>query len=88
MKFQKGYERTTYIEKILPSIGSNTIKVFSGLRRVGKSYLLKQIIQKLLQGGIPIHSMFYLHLEDERLIHFDVDALRSIFEFYRSHHYQ
>jgi len=36
-----------YINKIIPYIGKNVIKVLVGQRRVGKSFLLQQIIEKI-----------------------------------------
>lgn len=41
--------RNSYIEKIQPYIGKEVIKVFTGQRRVGKSYLLYQLIDKIEQ---------------------------------------
>jgi len=37
--------RSSYMDRIAPFIGQNVIKVLTGQRRVGKSYLLFQIIQ-------------------------------------------
>lgn len=39
--------RMHYINRVKPFIGKNIIKVFTGQRRVGKSYLLFQIMQHL-----------------------------------------
>ena len=36
--------RNTYLDRVRPFIGKNIIKVFTGQRRVGKSYLLFQIM--------------------------------------------
>lgn len=40
-------QRPAYIEKIKPHIGNKLIKVLTGMRRVGKSYLLKLIIEEI-----------------------------------------
>lgn len=40
-------KRHEYLARIIPFIGKNVIKVFTGQRRVGKSYILFQIIQHL-----------------------------------------
>lgn len=59
--------RKTYIDKVLPFIGTNLIKVFTGQRRVGKSYLLKMLIEHL-----KVHdknaNIIYI---DKELIDFD-----------------
>lgn len=39
------YSRQIYLDKILPFIDKQLIKVFTGQRRVGKSYLMLQIIE-------------------------------------------
>lgn len=41
--------------------------VFVGIRRAGKSFLLYQRMQQLLQEGIGWDSMVYVNFEDERL---------------------
>jgi predicted AAA+ superfamily ATPase len=42
-------KRSTYLDKIKPFIGQQIIKVLTGQRRVGKSYLLYQLIQLVLE---------------------------------------
>jgi hypothetical protein len=44
---RKYIKRDGYIEKIKPFIGKDLIKVLTGQRRVGKSYLLYQIIDEI-----------------------------------------
>ena len=41
--------REKYLNKTLPFVGKQLIKVFTGQRRVGKSYVLKQTIQHIKQ---------------------------------------
>jgi uncharacterized protein len=41
--------RPTYLERVKPFIGKSLIKVFTGQRRVGKSYLLFQVMQFIQQ---------------------------------------
>ena len=40
--------RQYYTDLIAPFIGKNIIKVLTGQRRVGKSYILKQLSQHIL----------------------------------------
>jgi len=59
-----GLIRKTYIEKINSFIGNKLIKVLVGQRRVGKSYLLRQIIKELIEDkGINPKNIFYLNKE-------------------------
>ncbi|MDD4151260.1 MAG: ATP-binding protein [Candidatus Gracilibacteria bacterium] len=88
-RVNNGYIRNDYITKIILSIGSNTIKVLSGVRRVGKSYILKQTIDHLIkEKNININNIFYIHLEDERLNNISINQLREIWEEYKSYYYK
>lgn len=55
--------RDTYLEQVKPFIGKNIIKVFTGQRRVGKSYLLYQLI-RLIGQQEPEAAMIYINKED------------------------
>ncbi len=55
--------RPAYLERVKPFIGKNIIKVLTGQRRVGKSYLLYQIIQLILEQK-PTASILYINKED------------------------
>jgi hypothetical protein len=46
----------------MPFVGQNLIKVFTGQRRVGKSYLLYQLINELQEQGI--FSIIYINKEN------------------------
>ena len=55
--------RTHYLDKVMPFIGKNILKVFTGQRRVGKSYLLFQLIA-FLQKQNPDTAIIYINKED------------------------
>ena len=56
-------KREDYLKRVLPFIGKNLIKVFTGQRRVGKSYLLFQIMDYLLEQD-PKAAIVYINKED------------------------
>lgn len=56
-------KRTTYLDKIKPFIGQQIIKVLTGQRRVGKSYLLYQLIQFVLEQDQNA-EILYINKED------------------------
>jgi len=58
-----GFIRVGYLEKINAFIGSKLIKVLVGQRRVGKSYLLRQIIRKLNDSGVNPENVLYINKE-------------------------
>lgn len=55
--------RQRYLERVRPFIGKSLIKVFTGQRRVGKSYLLLQIMQEI-QASDPTAHILYINKED------------------------
>ena len=57
------YQRDTYIQRIKPFMRTSTVKVMVGHRRVGKSYLLYQLID-LIQTEEPHANIIYINKED------------------------
>lgn len=55
--------RAKYLEQVKPFIGKNIIKVFTGQRRVGKSYLLFQLID-FIQKEYTNANFIYINKED------------------------
>lgn len=54
--------RNHYIDRVRPFVGQNIIKVLTGQRRVGKSYLLFQIMQEIEKSGTA--QILYINKED------------------------
>lgn len=50
--------RNEYIHRIQPFIGKNIIKVLVGQRRVGKSYLLMQLMDEVKKIDSEVHCIF------------------------------
>jgi len=63
IKIPQIIERPHYTHKIMPFMEQSILKVFTGQRRVGKSYLLFQIIQ-LIQKKNKNASIIYINKED------------------------
>ena len=51
--------RQQYIKKIIPHVDTPFVKVLSGVRRCGKSTILKMIIEELTKRGIPSEQILY-----------------------------
>lgn len=58
-------KRGIYAPKFLPFIDKNIIKILTGHRRVGKSYMLLQIMGMLLERGIVKEQIVYINKELE-----------------------
>ncbi len=84
-----GFIRNDYLEKLEILDNSNLIKVITWLRRVWKSFILKQFIDKKIKQWINKENIFYLHLEDYRLgINPSLNLLWDIFDFYLKNIYK
>lgn len=60
---EKIIERKFYLQQIENFLDTKIVKVLVGQRRVGKSYILKLLIQKLSKK-ISINNFFYINKED------------------------
>ena len=55
-----------YLEKIVKLIDTEDIKVITGVRRCGKTVLLKQIIDELENRGIASENIIYMSFESSK----------------------
>lgn len=73
-------KRELYMKRIRPFIGSNLIKVMTGIRRCGKSVMLELIKQELIESGVnPIQfisinfeDLNYSHLQTTKSLHDEI----------------
>lgn len=60
-------ERPLYMQQLIDSKDNGLIKIVTGLRRVGKSYLLKTLFKDyLLEAGVAKNHILIIDLEDRR----------------------
>ena len=83
-KIKTGFVRNIYLKRIKKYIDNNLIKVLIGQRRVGKSYILRQIIQELINNKVNPKNIFYLNKE---MVDFDeiknYKDLKRLIDFYK-----
>jgi hypothetical protein len=77
------WRRERFLEKINQSITENRILLLTGLRRVGKTSLMKLTIQNLLQKGINSKNILYISMDDYL---FKDYAISDILALYRKIH--
>lgn len=58
-----GMTRALYIDRVANFIGNRLIKVITGQRRAGKSFILRQIMNHLLQSGVNPHNILFVSKE-------------------------
>ena len=57
-------KRDLYLNKIKPFIDKEIIKVLTGIRRSGKSVMLKLLMNEILNQGVTKEQIIYLNFED------------------------
>ena len=57
-------KRDEYIKKIVPFIDKDVIKVLTGIRRSGKSVMLKLLMEELKNRGINQNQFIYINFEN------------------------
>ena len=62
-------KRESYISRIRPFIGSDLIKVFTGIRRSGKSVMLHLIKEELISSGVDSHQFISINFENMSFHH-------------------
>lgn len=62
-------KRDMYINRIRPFIGTDLIKVMTGIRRCGKSVMLELIKQELIESGIDSNNFISINFEDMSYAH-------------------
>jgi hypothetical protein len=59
------FSRQTYLQKLISGKGNHLIKVVTGIRRCGKSYLLFTLFNRyLLESGVPQDHIIKIALDD------------------------
>ena len=71
-------KREDYIDKIQPFVNKHIIKVLIGARRSGKSTILKQIMDSLMDDGIPKENILWMNFELSD--YFEIDSIEKLEE--------
>ena len=86
--WQQGFIRNIKLQKRDIRIEPTGNYVFVGIRRAGKTFMLYQHIQQLLNEGHDIREILFVNFEDERIVdmkkedlHILIDAYRELFAY-------
>lgn len=61
-------KREKYVEQLVESMNNGLIKVVTGIRRTGKSFLLNHLFRsRLMEEGVQEDHMLFLNMEDWRM---------------------
>jgi hypothetical protein len=75
--------RPQYVDKIFENIDDRQVIFLTGLRRIGKTTILRQAISKLLSAGTPATDIFFVNLDSFALRTF---SIHDLMEKYRELH--
>lgn len=77
--FKKSFKRTTYEDEVLDKSTTGEIVFLKGVRRSGKSTILRNHIENLIANGVPKNSILFVNLEDPRFApHLSLELLEEI----------
>lgn len=65
------YKREIYLEKIRNFYSDTMIKVITGIRRAGKSSIIKTIKQELIESGVKAENVIFIELDRKENINID-----------------
>lgn len=74
--------RPMYVEKIMAYTDTPFVKILSGIRRCGKSTILKMIVEELKKRGIPFERI--LHYNFDSMQYEDIKTAKLLYEEVRS----
>ncbi|MFA5020099.1 MAG: ATP-binding protein [Candidatus Pacearchaeota archaeon] len=79
----ESYTRKKYLLEIFKNIKSKEIIILTGLRRIGKTTIIKQAIDQLLNSHINPKDIFFVNLDSFSLLEF---SIHQLIEEYRKIH--
>jgi len=77
-----GKKRKEYLKKFAKFLKSNIVVTILGIRRAGKSYLMRQIAKELIKKHTPPKNILIINFEDVRFTEFYPEMLQEIYNAY------
>lgn len=77
-----GKERGAYLEKCSRSLKTNVVTAIIGVRRAGKSYIMRQVMKNVIDRGTERKNVLMVNFEDNRFAEFYPKLLDEIYETY------
>lgn len=77
-----GIKREDYVDRAGSFLKTNMILSILGVRRSGKSFIMRQIAKTLIDSGLDSKEILIINFEDKRFKEFSIDILDEIFGTY------
>lgn len=78
-----GVIRDSYLGVLEKMLHSEQVKIITGARRSGKSFLMRQLAYHLIKGGVDKKQILIVNFEDPRFVNLDTKLVDQIFDVYR-----
>lgn len=72
---EESIPRPTYIDELEKNLASKEIIFLIGLKRIGKTTIMKQLIARLLAKGVNSKDVFFINLDSFTLTEYSIHAL-------------
>jgi predicted AAA+ superfamily ATPase len=72
-------DRKKYIDELLKYKDKKTIKIITGVRRCGKSEIMKHFIKEILNKNVKNEQVIYINFEDRLVL--DIDNGKELIDF-------
>ncbi len=77
-----GIKRDLYLDVLDKMLSSGQIILITGVRRSGKSFIMRQMAKSLIDKGVNKNRILMANFEDPRFVNLDTNLLQQIFEVY------
>lgn len=82
----EGIVRKKYVDVVYPYIERKEILILKGIRRSGKSTIVKQLMKHLIREGIGTKQILYLNLEDYNFMNsLDIHLFEDVLNAYKNY---
>ncbi len=84
-EMETGIERKQYVNRLIPLFRRKEIIVIKGIRRSGKSTIMRQMMKNLVKSGVQEKQLLFLNLEDYNLKDsLSIELLENTLELFKS----
>jgi len=77
-----GNKRENYINRCIEFLKTNVVVAVIGVRRSGKSYIMRQVIKTLIEKNIKSKNILMINFEDKRILDFYPELIDDFYKTY------
>ncbi len=81
-EIEPGVKRETYLNLSSRFLRPNVVLALVGVRRSGKSYLMRQLARNLVEKGCRKEEILFINFEDRRLTEYSLELMDLLYETY------